>query len=155
IAGMIGPYRRRLRRLYQAEAQRQSLLVETVHGMRTVKSLNLEPRREEAWENAAAEAVKTYVQVGKIALVANTFSQFIEQALTIVIVVTGSFLIFGGHLSVGGLVAFNMLSGRVISPVLQMIGLLNNYQEVLMSVEMLGEIMNRPVENSTRRGLTP
>jgi ATP-binding cassette subfamily B protein len=155
IAGMIGPYRRRLRRLYQAEAQRQSLLVETVHGMRTVKSLNLEPRREEAWENAAAEAVRTYVQVGKISLVANTFSQFIEQALTIVIVVTGSFLIFGGHLSVGGLVAFNMLSGRVISPVLQMIGLLNNYQEVLMSVEMLGEIMNRPVENSARRGLTP
>jgi ATP-binding cassette subfamily B protein len=48
-----------------------------------------------------------------------------------------------------------MLSSRVISPVLQVIGLLNNYQEVMMSVEMLGEIMNRPVENSARRGLTP
>jgi subfamily B ATP-binding cassette protein HlyB/CyaB len=155
IAAMIRPYRRRLRHLYEAEALRQSLLVETVHGMRTVKSLNLEPRREENWDNAAAEAVGTYVQVGKISLVANTFSQFIEQSLTIVIVVTGAFLVFGGTLTVGGLVAFNMLSSRVISPVLQLIGLLNNYQEVMMSVDMLGEIMNRPVENSERRGLTP
>ena len=56
IAVMLGPYRRRLRHLYEAEAQRQSLLVESVHGMRTVKSLNLEPRREETWDNAAADA---------------------------------------------------------------------------------------------------
>jgi ATP-binding cassette subfamily B protein len=155
IAAMLGPYRRRLRHLYAAEAQRQSLLVESVHGMRTIKSLNLEPRREEAWDNAAADAVNTYVQVGKISLAANTFSDFIEKALTVAIVVTGTFLVFGGALTVGGLVAFNMLSGRVISPVLQMIGLLNNYQEVLMSVEMLGEVMNRPTEDSGQRGLTP
>lgn len=154
IAAMIRPYRRRLRHLYQAEAQRQSLLVESVHGMRTVKSLNLEPRREETWDNAAAEAVRTYVQVGKISLAANTFSQFIERALTIAIVVVGAFLVFGHSMTVGGLVAFNMLSSRVISPVLQLIGLLNNYQEVLMSVEMLGNIMNQPTE-STHRGLTP
>jgi ATP-binding cassette subfamily B protein len=48
-----------------------------------------------------------------------------------------------------------MLSSRVTSPVLQLIGLLNHYQEALMSVEMLGEIMNRPVEMDRRRGLTP
>jgi ATP-binding cassette subfamily B protein len=155
IAVMLGPYRRRLRHLYAAEAQRQSLLVESVHGMRTIKSLNLEPRREEAWDNAAADAVNTYVQVGKIGLVANTFSDFIEKALTVTVVVVGTFLVFDGKLTVGGLVAFNMLSGRVVSPVLQMIGLLNNYQEVLMSVEMLGEVMNRPTENSGQRGLTP
>jgi ATP-binding cassette, subfamily B, bacterial HlyB/CyaB len=155
IALMLGPYRRRLRQLYRAEAQRQSLLVESVHGMRTVKSLNLEPRREEAWDNAAAEAVRTYVQVGKMSLAANTFSQFIEKLLTITIIIVGSFLVFDQQLTVGGLVAFNMLSSRVISPVLQMIGLLNNYQETMMSVEMLGEIMNRPGEAAGQRGLTP
>jgi ATP-binding cassette subfamily B protein len=48
-----------------------------------------------------------------------------------------------------------MFASRVTSPVLQLIGLLNNYQEVMMSVEMLGEIMNRPVESTGRRGLTP
>jgi ATP-binding cassette, subfamily B, bacterial HlyB/CyaB len=151
IAVMLGPYRRRLRQLYRAEAQRQSLLVESVHGMRTVKSLNLEPRRQESWDNAAAEAVRTYVQVGKISLAASTFSQFVEKALTVTIVIVGAFLVFDGKLTVGGLVAFNMLSSRVISPVLQVIGLLNNYQETMMSVEMLGEVMNRPGENSGQR----
>jgi ATP-binding cassette subfamily B protein len=155
IAAMLGPYRRRLRHLYEAEAQRQSLLVETVHGMRTIKSLNLESRRQEAWDNAAADSVGTYVQVGKISLAANTFSGFMEKALTITVVVAGAFLVFDGALTVGGLVAFNMLSGRVISPVLQMIGLLNSYQETRMAVDMLGEIMNRPGENSGQRGLTP
>jgi len=155
IAVMLGPYRRRLRRLYSAEAQRQSLLVESVHGMRTVKSLNLEARREESWDNAAAEAVRTYVQVGKISLAASTFSQFIEKLLTITIVIVGAFLVFDGKLTVGGLVAFNMLSSRVTGPVLQVIGLLNNYQETMMSVEMLGEVMNRAGENNGRRGLTP
>ena len=155
IAVMLGPYRRRLRELYRAEAQRQSLLVESVHGMRTVKSLNLEPRRQESWDNAAAQAVRTYVQVGKISLAASTFSQFVEKALTVTIVIVGAFLVFDGKLTVGGLVAFNMLSSRVITPVLQVIGLLNNYQETMMSVEMLGEVMNRAPENSGQRGLTP
>lgn len=154
IAVMLGPYRRRLRLLYQAEAERQSLLVESVHGMRTVKSLNLEPRREEAWDNAAAESVRTYVQVGKINLAAGTLSSFIEKCLTIAIVVVGAFLVFAGHLTIGGLVAFNMLSSRMIAPVLQIIGLLNSYQEAIMSVEMLGEVMNRPGE-AAGRGLTP
>ncbi len=155
IAIMIGPYRRRLRRLYQAEAGRQSLLVESIHGVRTVKSLNLEPRRQESWEVASADAVQTNVEVGKISLVANMLSQFIDSGMTIAIIIVGSFLVFAGKMTVGQLVAFNMFSSRVVSPVLQLIGLLNNYQEVLMSVQMLGEIMNRPVEQSAQRGLTP
>lgn len=155
IAVMIGPYRRRLRELYRAEAGRQSLLVECIHGMRTVKSLNLESRRQDAWESSTADAIQNYVQVGKISLFANTVSQFIERGLTIAIVVAGSFAVFSHRMTVGELVAFNMLSTRVISPVLQVIGLLNNYQETLMSVEMLGEVMDRTPEQTTARGLMP
>lgn len=155
IAFMVGPYRRRLRRLYNAEAERQSLLVETIHGMRTVKSLNLEPRREEAWDGAAASAVTTYVNVGKMGLAANTLSQLIERGLSVSIVIVGAFAVFAGRMSVGELVAFNMLAGRVVGPILQSVGLLNNFQEVLMSVDMLGEIMNRPPERGRTRGLTP
>jgi ATP-binding cassette subfamily B protein len=155
IAVMIGPYRRRLRRQYQAEAARQSLRVESVYGIRTIKSLNLEPRRQEAWDVAAADAVGSYVDVGGISLAANMLSQFIDRVLTVAIVSVGAYEVFDGRLTVGELVAFNMLSTRVISPVLQLIGLLNNYQEVLMSVSMLGEIMNRPTERSASRGLTP
>jgi ATP-binding cassette subfamily B protein len=155
IGVLIGPYRRRLRRLYSAEAERQSLLVETIHGMRTVKSLNLEPRREEAWDVASASSVNTYVNVGKMSLAAGTLSQFIERALSVGIVVVGAFSVFEGRMTVGELVAFNMLSMRVVGPILQLAGLLNSFQEVLMSVDMLGEIMNRPTEAPRQRGMTP
>ena len=74
-------------------------------------------------------SVNTYVQVGKIpAWPPTPWSSFIEKALTVTgIVCVGAFLVFGGSLTVGGLVAFNMLSSRVISPVLQLIGLLHFY----------------------------
>jgi ATP-binding cassette, subfamily B, bacterial HlyB/CyaB len=155
IGLMIGPYRRRLRWLYSAEAERQSLLVESIHGMRTVKALNLEPRRQEAWDVAAASAVNNYVNVGKMSLAANALSQFIEKALSVGVVVFGAFAVFAGKMTVGELVAFNMLSSRVVGPILQIVGLLNNFQEVLMSVDMLGEVMNRPPERGRARGLTP
>jgi ATP-binding cassette subfamily B protein len=155
IGTMIRPYRRRLRKLYAAEAERQSLLVETIHGMRTVKALNLEPRREEAWDGASASAVNNYVNVGKMSLAATSLSQIIERGLTIAIVFFGAFAVFNHRMSVGELVAFNMLAGRVVGPIMQIVGLLNNFQEVLMSVEMLGEVMNRPTERGRARGLTP
>ena len=155
IGLMIGPYRRRLRKLYAAEAARQALLVESIHGMRTIKALNLEPRREEAWEVAAANSITNYQSVGKLSLAATTTSNFLEKLLSIGIVVVGAFAVFDGKMSVGELVAFNMLSGRVISPILQVVGLLNSFQEALMSVDMLGEIMNRAPERKQVRGLTP
>ena len=153
IGTLIGPFRRRLKRLYRAEAERQSLLVETIHGMRTVKVLNLEPRRQTAWENASAQAVRLNVEVGKFSLSANVLSQLIEKGLSVSIIIFGALAVFHGTMSIGELVAFNMLSGRVVGPILQFVGLLNEFQEVLLSVDMLGEIMNRAPESNLERGI--
>jgi ATP-binding cassette subfamily B protein len=154
VALLIGPFRTRLRRLYRAEAERQSLLVETIHGARTVKSLSLEPRRQQAWEDAAASAVRTYIEVRKISLAAETISQFVEKLLTVLIIVFGTFEVFNKEMTVGQLVAFNMLAGRVIGPILQLVALTHYVQEALMSVKMLGEVMNRPMERNLASGLT-
>lgn len=155
IAALIGPYRQRLQRLYATEGQRQSLLVESIHGIRTIKSLNYTARRGAIWEDAAARTVNNTLDVGNIALLANNFSRLVEKLLTVGIIVVGSLLIFRNDMSVGALIAFNMLSSRVISPVLQLVGLLNNYQETLLSVQMLGEIMNHAPETGSQRGLAP
>jgi subfamily B ATP-binding cassette protein HlyB/CyaB len=155
IAALIGPYRRRLNRMYATEGQRQSLLVETLHGIRTIKSLNYGMRRNAAWDEIAAKAVDNTLEVGDISLLANSFSRLVEKLLTVAIIVVGSLLIFHNSLSIGALIAFNMLSSRVISPVLQLVGLLNNYQETLLSVRMLGEIMNTPPETGSERSLAP
>ena len=155
VAAMIGPFRSRLQKLYTAEAERQSLLVESIHGMRTVKALGLEARQQRAWEDSAAAVATTSLEVGAISQSANALSSLIEKALTILVVVIGAFIVFHGKMTVGQLVAFQMLSGRVIGPILQLIGLVHQMQEVLLSVRMLGDVMNRPVERNLGHGLAP
>src|SRR5262249_39620826 len=66
IAVLIGPFRRRLRELYEAEGQRQAFLVETIHGMETVKALALEPKRQQSWDSRCAQAVLSHFRLGKI-----------------------------------------------------------------------------------------
>jgi len=85
-----------LRRLYQAEAGRQSLLVESIHGVRTIKSLNLEPRRQESWKSRPPTRCRLTSRSAKISLAANTLTQFVERGLTVAIVVAGAFEVFAG-----------------------------------------------------------
>jgi ATP-binding cassette subfamily B protein len=82
-------------------------------------------------------------------------SQGIEKLMTVLVIWIGVTLIFKGELSIGALVAFQILAGRVISPLVQITGLINEFQEVALSVRMLGNIMNAPSEPGLQRGLRP
>jgi len=156
IVVLIGPFRRRLLLLYQAEAQRQGLLVETIHGMATVKSMALEPVRRKEWENRVAQATGMHYRVGQISAAAQAATQFLDKLMLITIIAVGAHDVFGNVISVGALVAFQMLSSRVSGPLVQAVSLIHEYQETLLSVRMLGEVMNRPAEpNLGTRGLRP
>lgn len=156
IVVLIGPFRRRLLLLYQAEAQRQGLLVETIHGMATVKSMALEPLRRKEWENRVAQATGMHFRVGQISAAAQAATQLLDKLMLITIIAVGARDVFANVISVGALVAFQMLSSRVSGPLVQAVSLIHEYQETLLSVRMLGEVMNRPVEpNLGTRGLRP
>ncbi|MBI1209607.1 MAG: ATP-binding cassette domain-containing protein [Azospirillum sp.] len=155
IALLIFPYRSRLNRLYKAEGDRQALLVETIHGMATVKALALEPRQSRDWDSYAADAINKYYEVGQISTIARTVSALLEKLMTIAVVVLGALAVFDHRMSVGELVAFQMLAGRVSNPLVQLVGLIHQYQEVALSVRMLGTVMNEPVERNIARGLQP
>ncbi len=156
VAALIGPFRRRLQRLYEIEGQRQSLLVETVHGMRTVKSIAMEPVQCRAWGERSAQAVTTRFQVEKLSAVAQSLTGLLEKLTTLAIVALGALDVFDGTLTVGALVAFNMLAGRVSGPLVQVVTLAHEYQEVALSVRMLGEVMNTaPERDNERPGLRP
>src|SRR6202047_5154122 len=159
IAGIIGfmsrPFRRRLQELYRAEGERQGLLIEAIHGINTVKSLGLEPAQSKAWDQSSANSVERRIEVGRISTTARTASQGIEKLMTVMVIWIGVTLIFKGELSIGALVAFQILAGRVISPLVQITGLINEFQEVALSVRMLGNIMNAPSEPGLQRGLRP
>jgi len=156
IWALIPTFRARLLALYQAEAQRQGVLVETIHGMSTVKSLALEPRRRRDWEERVAAATGMQVRVGKIGAVAHTITTLAEKLMLVTIIAFGAADVFSGALTVGALVAFQMLSSRVSGPLVQIVSLIHEFQETALAVRMLGEIMNRPPEpGATARGMQP
>ncbi len=146
IAALIKPFQRRLEELYQAEGRRQGMLVETIHGARTVKSLAVEPVLQRRWNDTAAYAISRYFRVAKISMTARTLSSWLERLMSVCIIWVGALAVFDGELSVGALIAFNMLAGRVTGPLVHIVGLVHEYQQTALSVRMLGVVMNTPSE---------
>ncbi|MBL6958882.1 MAG: peptidase domain-containing ABC transporter [Rhodospirillales bacterium] len=150
-----GPYRKRLQALYKAEGKRQSLLVETIGGMETVKALATEPIKAREWADTSARAVTMQLSVGKISHLVKGLTKYLGQVMTAAIIFFGAQMVFTGDVSVGALIAFNMLAMRVSGPLIQLVGLVNEFEQASLSVKMLGEIMNRKPEQSSTGGLTP
>ena len=146
IACLIKPFQRRLDELYQAEGKRQSMLVEAIHGIKTVKSLALEPVERKIWDDSTAYAIKSYFRVGKISMTAQSISQMLEMMMTICVIWVGAHLVFDHVISIGALIAFQMLANRVTGPLVKIVGLIHEYQQIALSVRMLGVVMNTPPE---------
>ena len=154
VAVLVPTFQRRLNDLYTAEGQRQALMVETIHGMRTVKALAIEPMQRRAWDQRSANALIQHFRVGQISIAGNAVTDFLGKLLPVVIIVIGAQDVFDQTLSVGALIAFQMLSSRVSGPLIAVVGLVNEYQETALSVRMLGEVMNRAPEGRSG-GLRP
>jgi ATP-binding cassette subfamily B protein len=152
VFGLIPTFRTRLQALYNAEADRQAMLVETIQGMRTIKSLAVEPQRRRDWEDRSARAVDMHFRVGKISMTAHTLMSFLERLMLVTLIAVGAHAVFDQTLTIGALIAFQMLAGRVVAPLVQIVALVHEYQETALSVRMLGEIMNRPAEGLRASG---
>ena len=146
ITCLIKPFQRRLDELYQAEGKRQSMLVESIHGIKTVKSLALEPVERKIWDDCTAYAIKSHFRVGEISMTAQSISQMLEMMMTICVIWVGAHLVFDHKISMGALIAFQMLANRVTGPLVKMVGLIHEYQQIALSVRMLGVVMNTPPE---------
>ncbi|GAB6040526.1 ABC transporter transmembrane domain-containing protein [Endothiovibrio diazotrophicus] len=155
LVGVMPAYRRRLDALYQAEGERQAVLVETIHGMRTVKSLALEPRRRALWERCMAGAVDAHYRVGTLSTGVRALSNLLEKLMSVALIWLGASMVFEGNLSVGALVAFQLLAGRVSGPLVRIASLLHEFQETLLSVRKLATVMDHPPEEEAAGGLRP
>jgi subfamily B ATP-binding cassette protein HlyB/CyaB len=148
-------YKSDLQKLYQVEGEKQALLVETIHGMETVKTLALEPYQERKWLERSAQAVRLQFDVGRVQTLSTEVSGFLMKMMSVVVVWAGTLLLFEGKLTVGGLIAFNMLAMRVTGPLVQLVSLINKYQQTALSVRMLSGLLNRRQERARRGGITP
>jgi subfamily B ATP-binding cassette protein HlyB/CyaB len=156
VMALVPAFKRRLNDLNTAEGERQSMLVETIHGMRTVKALAIEPSQRRLWDQRSANSINMHFRVGRLSITGNAITEFLGKLLPVIIITMGAQEVFDQTLSVGALIGFQMISGRVISPLMAIVGLVNEYQEVALSVKMLGDVMNRPSEGrATAGGLRP
>ena len=156
VAVLVPTFQRRLKDLYQAEGERQSMMVETIHGMRTVKALAIEPTQRRLWDQRSAQSINMHFRVGTLAISGNAVTEFLGKLLPVIIIVLGAQEVFDKTMTVGALIGFQMLSGRVTAPLISMVGLVNEYQETVLSIKMMGEVMNRtPEGNATAGGLRP
>jgi ATP-binding cassette subfamily B protein len=149
---MVPTFQRRLSALYAAEGARQAMLVETIHGMRTVKALAIEPAQRRNWDQRSAEAITMHFRVGQISITGNAVTDFLGKLMPVTLIVVGAQDVFDQTLSIGALIAFQMLSQRVTQPLISIVGLVNEYQETALSVKMLGEVMNRAPEGRAGAG---
>ena len=151
VIGVLLPVmRRRLDRLYAAEAERQSHLVETLHNMHAVKALVIEPARRRLWDTDLAAAVTRQWDVGQIGALASAMTGLLERLMQVAVIGYGATLVMQGFITTGTLVAFLMLAGRVTGPLVQIVGLISEWQEASLSIRMLKGTLDHPPE----RGLT-
>ena len=156
VVALIKPFKARLESMYTAEGRRQALMVEAIHGMRTVKALAVEPTKAREWNERSARSILTNFSVMQISISAAALTHVLAGLQTIAVIGFGALLIFEHEMSVGTLIAFQMISGRVSGPLGAVVGLVHQYQQVVLAVKLLGEIMNSPPEGkSPGTGLRP
>jgi subfamily B ATP-binding cassette protein HlyB/CyaB len=138
--------RKRLDEKFARGAENQSFLVETINGIGTVKATAVDPRMTRTWDAQLAGYVGAGFRVARLANVGQQGIQLVQKLVGVAILFFGARLVIQGDMSVGQLIAFNMLSGQVAAPILRLAQLWQDFQQVGISVQRLGDILNTRTE---------
>lgn len=147
--------RKRLDDKFNKSAENQSFLVETISGIDTVKAMAVEPRWTHKWDQQLAAYVTAGLGVTNVATIASGGVNLISKLVTAAIMWVGAGLVIDNELTVGALIAFNMLSGQVSQPILRLAQLWNDFQQVGISMSRLGDILNAYPEVSGQKSRLP
>jgi ATP-binding cassette, subfamily C, bacterial LapB len=131
---------------YRASAQRNATLVEGLVGFETIKALAAEAPIQRKWEKSAALLARVGAQLRLLSSSANHSTMFIQQAVTLSIVVVGVYLVGDRALTLGALIACTMLSSRAMAPIGQVAGMLVQYHTAATALNSLNEMMKAEVE---------
>lgn len=146
--------RKRLEEKFQMGAQSNAYLVESVTGVQTVKSLALEGSMQRKWEDYLAKYVNSGFHLTNLSNVLGGLSGMLQKLMTISMLYVGVTLVLEGKLSVGQLIAFQMFANQFSGPVLRLVNLWNEFQQTLLSVDRLGDILNTPTEQKNDKAIT-
>jgi subfamily B ATP-binding cassette protein HlyB/CyaB len=148
IAFLIRPtLREKINQRFNTGAASQQFLVESVFGIQTLKAAAVEPILRNEWEERLAAYVKTSFQAVMLSNLGQNAIQYVNKATTAVVLFFGAKAVIEGDLTVGGLVAFYMIMNQAAAPILRLSQLWQDFQQVQISVQRLGDILNSPVES--------
>ncbi|MBA3811728.1 MAG: type I secretion system permease/ATPase [Caulobacteraceae bacterium] len=155
--GLTPIFRERLNERFKRGAENQAFLVETVSGVETVKSMALEPVMQRRWEEQIAGYVMSAFKVVGVGNLATQATTLINKITMVLILFLGAGLVIHNKLTVGELVAFNMISSQLSAPVLRLAQLWQDFQQVRISIDRLGDILNTTPEpgQNGQPGLPP
>lgn len=151
------PLREKVKERFNKGALSQQFLVETVVGIQTVKAAAVEPIAQSEWEERLATYVRTSFDATMLGSLGQNTIQYISKLSTAAILFFGAEAVIDGSLTVGQLVAFNMIANQIAQPILRLSQLFQDLQQVQVSVERLGDILNSMPERSPqlRQALPP
>ena len=124
-------------------------------GIGTIKAMAVEPHMTRRWDNQLAAYVAAGFRVTRLANIGQNGVQLIQKLVTVATLWLGARLVIAGELSVGQLIAFNMLAGQVAAPVVRLAQLWQDFQQIGISVERLGDILNTRSELPASRAALP
>ena len=154
-AGATPLFRQRLDEKFRRGSENQAFLVESVTGVETLKAMAVEPQMQRRWEEQLAGYVAASFRVISLNNTASQAVQLINKLVVAAVLYFGAKLVIDGDLTVGELVAFNMLSGRVSAPVLRLAQMWQDFHQARLSVDRLGDILNTQPEPSTSPTRSP
>ncbi len=140
------PLEKVVRESLHESALKNALLFETIIGLETIKMQAAEGHSQRHWEELSEKASRTSVKTRILASFAQHWAIFVQQITSAVIVIVGVYLISGGSLTMGGLIACVLLSGRAMGPLAQIAGLLTRLNQSRQGLKQLDELMKKPVE---------
>ncbi|OGQ92956.1 MAG: peptidase C39 [Deltaproteobacteria bacterium RIFOXYC2_FULL_48_10] len=146
--------RRRLEDKFQMAASSNSYLVESITGIQTVKSLAIEGSMQKRWEDRLGHYVRAGFRLAAMGNISGAVAGSIQKLMTIAILFLGVKAVLNNELTIGQLIAFQMFAGQFSGPVLRLVNLWNEFQQALLSVDRLGDILNHPVEVSADKAIT-
>ncbi|MGB8738522.1 MAG: peptidase domain-containing ABC transporter [Rhodomicrobium sp.] len=158
IAAFLRPLAHLTGKLIQAESDKGSTLVESIYGVRTVKSLCLENTRAAEWDLRVAKVSDLNLQMGKLSNWPMVLVMPFEKYTQAGVLALGAYIAMTSNnpLSLGGLIGFMMLGGRVAVPLVNLARLLQDVQEARQALFQVGWVLNRPTEKrALTQGLRP
>lgn len=150
IATLIRPaLRERIKEKFNRGAESQQFLVEAVVGIQTIKASAVEPAIRSQWEEKLASYVRTSFSANLLSAGGQNTIQLVSKLSTATFLLFGARAVIAGEMTIGELIAFNMISSQVTQPVLRLSQLWQDFQQVQVSTDRLGDILNKPVEVSS------